>query len=91
LSGWKLPLAVVVGSVSIPLAAAFTIACAADHVIAPKLLEQLPLLVRYVLGDPPYNTPELHAECALHNREPSAARRGPSPHRDGGVEVLRIL
>ena len=49
--GWKLHLAVVVGSVWLPLAAEFTIASDADNVIAPKLLEQLPMAVRYVLGD----------------------------------------
>jgi hypothetical protein len=49
--GWKLHLAVVVGSVWMPLAAEFTIASDADNVIAPKLLEQLPLAVRYVWGD----------------------------------------
>ena len=38
-----------------------------------------------------YNTPELRAECALHNRELVATRRGPYPHRDGGVEVRRIF
>jgi hypothetical protein len=89
--GWKLHLAVVVGSVWIPLAAEFTIASDADTVIAPALLEQLPLEVRYVLGDTHYNTPELRQECAWHNRELIATRRGPSPHRDGGVEVRRIF
>ena len=48
-------------------------------------------MVRYVLGDTHYNTPELRAECALHNRELVATRRGPYPHRDGGVEVRRIF
>jgi hypothetical protein len=89
--GWKLHLAVVVGSLWIPLAAEFTIASDADNIIAPKLLEQLPLAVRYVLGDTHYNTPELRAECALHNRELVATRRGPYPHQDGGVEVRRIF
>jgi hypothetical protein len=89
--GWKRPLAVVVGSVWIPLAAECTIASDADNVIAPKLLEQLPLAVRYVLGDTHDNTPELRAECALHNRELVATRRGPYPHRDGGVAVRRIF
>ncbi len=89
--GWKLHLAVVVGSIWIPLAAEFTIASDADNVIAPKLLEQLPLEVRYILGDTHYNTPELRQECALHNRELVATRRGPYPHRDGGVDVRRIF
>ena len=80
-----------VGSLWIPLAAEFTIASDADNLIAPKLLEQLPLEVRYVLGDTHDNTPELRQECALHNRALVATRRGAYPHRDGGVEVRRIF
>ena len=49
------------------------------------------MAVRYVLGDTHYNTPELRQECAWHNRELVATRRGPYPHRDGGVEVRRIF
>jgi hypothetical protein len=89
--GWKLHLAVAVGSVWLPLAAEFTPASDADNVIAPKLLAQLPMAVRYVLGDTHYNTPELRQECAVHNRELVATRRGPYPHQDGGVEVRRIF
>jgi Transposase DDE domain len=89
--GWKLHLAVVVGSVWMPLAAEFTIASDADKVIAPKLLEHLPMAVRYVLGDTHYNTPEWRQECALHNRELVTTRRGRYPHRDGGVDVRRIF
>ncbi len=44
--GWKRHLAVVVGSIWMPLAAECTIASDADNLIAPKLLEQLPLMVR---------------------------------------------
>jgi hypothetical protein len=89
--GWKLHLAVVVGSVWMPLAAEFTIASDADKVIAPKLLEHLPMAVRYVLGDTHYNTPEWRQECAWHNRELVTTRRGRYPHRDGGVDVRRIF
>jgi hypothetical protein len=89
--GWKRHLAVAVGRVWLPLAAECTIASEADNGIAPKLLEPLPLEVRYVLGDTHDNTPEWRAECALHNRELIATRRGPSPHRDGGVAVRRIF
>ena len=89
--GWKLHLAVVVGSVWIPLAAEFSIASDADNLIAPKLMEQLPLEVRDILGDTHYNTPELREECARCNRELVATRRGPYPHRDGGVEVRRLF
>ena len=44
--GWKLHLAVVVGQFWMPLAAELTIASAADNLIAPLLLEPLPLEVR---------------------------------------------
>jgi hypothetical protein len=89
--GWKLHLAVTLGRVWIPLAAEFTPAHAPDNVIAPRLLRELPLAIRYVLGDQPYNTPELRAECVLHNRERVATRRGKYPHADGGVEVRRLF
>ena len=44
-----------------------------------------------MLGDTHDNTPELRAEGAWHNRELVATRRGPSPPRDGGVDVRRIF
>ena len=37
------------------------------------------------------NTPEWRQACAWHHRELVATRRGPYPHRDGGVEVRRIF
>ena len=89
--GWKLPLAVVVGSVWSPVAAECTIASDADHVLAPKLLEPVPMAVRYVLGDTHDNTPDWRAACPWHNRELVATRRDPYPHRDGGVEVRRMF
>lgn len=79
------------GSVWIPLAAKLTTASRADSEIAPRLLEQLPVEVRYVLGDTHDNTPELRDECGLHHRELVATRRGPYPYRDGGVEVRCIF
>jgi hypothetical protein len=89
--GWKLHLAVSIGSLWIPLAAEFTVAKVSDSEIAPLLFTQLPAEVRYVLGDQQYNTPELRAECGRHNRELVATRRGAYPHTDGGVEVRRIF
>lgn len=89
--GWKLHLAVTIGRLWIPLAAELTPANEADNVIAPRLLRELPMEVRYVLGDQHYNTPQLRVECALHNRELVATRRGTYPHTDGGVEVRRIF
>ena len=89
--GWKLHLAVSIGRYWIPLAAEFTPANVADSALAPLLFVHLPAEVRYVLGDQHYNTPDLRAECARHNRELVATRRGPYPHTDGGVEVRRVF
>src|SRR5512144_1175590 len=89
--GWKLHLAVTIGRLWIPLAAEITPANEADKVIAPRLLRELPMEVRDVLGDQHYHTPALRAECALHNRELGATRRGTYPHTDGGVEVRRLF
>jgi hypothetical protein len=49
--GWKLPLAVSVGSVWSPWAAELTAANTADHEVAPPVLAPLPAEVRDVLGD----------------------------------------
>jgi hypothetical protein len=89
--GWKLHLAVTVGSVWIPLAAELTVANRGDNEEAPLLLEQLPEEVRYVLGDTHYNTPELRQACHQRGWELVATRRGPYPHRDGGAEVRKVF
>jgi hypothetical protein len=89
--GWKLHLAVTVGSVWIPLAAELTVANQGDNKVAPLLVEQLPGEVRYVLGDTHYNDPDLRRRCHQRGCELVATRRGPYPHRDGGVEVRKIF
>jgi Transposase DDE domain len=89
--GWKLHLAVSVGSVWIPLAAELTPANVADNTVAPRLLEPLPAEVRYVLGDTHYNDPEVRQQCEQSNRALVATRRGAYPHHDDGVEVRRIF
>jgi Transposase DDE domain len=89
--GWKLHLAVSIGSLWIPVAAEFTLANVADSEVAPLLFTQLPAEVRYVLGDQHYNTPELRTAGGRHNRELVAPRRGVYPHTDGGVEVRRVF
>jgi hypothetical protein len=89
--GWKLHLAVTVGAIWIPLAAELTVANRGDNEVAPSLLMQLPGEVRYVLGDTHYNDPELRQQCHRRNCELVATRRGPYPHRDGGVEVRKIF
>jgi DDE family transposase len=89
--GWKLPLAVTVGAVWIPLAAELTVANRGDNEVAPWLLMQLPGEVRYVLGDTHYNAPELRHQCHQRGCELVATRRGPYPHRDGGVAVRKVF
>jgi DDE family transposase len=89
--GWKLHLAVSVGSVWIPLAAELTPANTADNTIAPQLLAPLPAEVRYVLGDTHYNDPEVRTLCEQSNRALVATRRGAYPHHDAGVDVRRIF
>lgn len=89
--GWKLHLAVSVGSVWIPLAAELTAANTADNAIAPLLLAPLPAEVRYILGDTHYNAPDVRTLCEQANRALVATRRGAYPHHDDGVEVRRIF
>jgi hypothetical protein len=89
--GWKLHLAVSVGSVWSPLAAELTPANVADNTVAPRLLEPLPAEVCYVLGDTLYNDPEVRQQCEQSNRALVATRRGAYPHHDDGVEVRRIF
>jgi hypothetical protein len=89
--GWKLHLAVTVGSVWIPLAAQLTVANTDDATIAPLLLAQLPAEVRFVLGDTHYNDTDLRADCERTERVLVATKRGKHPHTDDGVEVRRIF
>jgi hypothetical protein len=89
--GWKLHLVTTVAAVWIPLAAELTPANVADNEQAPTLLRELPVEVRYVLGDTSYNDPALRTLCAAGDRELVANYRGAYPHTDGGVEVRRIF
>jgi Transposase DDE domain len=89
--GWKLHLAVSVGSVWIPLAAELTTANTADNTVAPQLLAPLPAEVRYILGDTHDNAPEVRSLCEQSNRALVATQRGAYPHHDDGVEVRRIF
>ena len=89
--GWKLHLACTVASIWIPLAAKLTAANTHDNVPAPDLITQLPIEVRYVLGDNHYNAPELQTCCDLSNRLLVASGRRPYPHDDPGVDVRRIF
>ncbi len=89
--GWKLHLAVVVGTVWIPLAAELTVANTDDAAVAPRLLAQLPAQVRYILGDSHYNDADFRADCERDNRLLVATRRGKHPSTDDGVDVRRIF
>lgn len=89
--GWKLHLACTVASVWIPLAAQLTAANEADNEIAPALIEQLPLEVRFLLGDTHYNTPEIRHQCQRDDRLLVATKRGAYPHDDTGVKVRQIF
>jgi hypothetical protein len=82
---------VTVGSVWIPLAAGLTVANRADNEVAPLLLAQLPGEVRSVLGDTHYNDPDLRQRCHRRGCELVAMRRGPYPHRDGGMDVRKVF
>ncbi len=89
--GWKLHLVTTVAAVWIPLAAELTPANVADNEQAPTLLREIPVAVRYLLGDTQYNDPALRMLCAACDRELVTTRRGAYPHTDGGVEVRRIF
>jgi hypothetical protein len=89
--GWKLHLAVTVGSLWLPLAAELTVANRGDNEVAPLLLKHLPGETRYVLGDTHYNDPELRQQCHRRGCELVATRWGPYPHGDGGVEVRKVF
>jgi Transposase DDE domain len=89
--GWKLHLVTTVAAVWIPLAAELTPANVADNEQAPALLREIPVDIRYLLGDTHYNDPALRTLCAACDRELVTTRRGAYPHTDGGVEVRRIF
>jgi hypothetical protein len=89
--GWKLHLVVTVAAVWIPLAAEVTPANAADNEVAPRLLPELPPLLRFLLGDTSYDDPALRAVCALADRVLITSKRGAYPHQDDGKEVRRLF
>ena len=89
--GWKLHLICTAARVWIPLAAALTPANAADNVQAPALVTELPLALRFLLGDQHYGDPDLHRLCARGGGVLITPAGGPYPHTDDGVEVRRIL
>ena len=89
--GWKLHLVVTVAAVWIPLAAEVTPANAADNEVAPRLLPELPPLLRFLLGDTSYDDPALRAACERADCVLITSKRGPYPHTDDGKEVRRLF
>ena len=89
--GWKLHIALTLGSVWIPLAARLTPANTADNKVATVLMEALPDEARFVLGDTHYDDDELREACLKDGRFLVTPKRGPYPHTDPGVEVRRIF
>ena len=89
--GWKLHLVCAAGAIWIPLAARLTPAAEADNTQAPALLRELPLELRFLLGDQHYRDPDLEDLCAQRGCVLVTPMGGPYPHTDTGVEVRRIL
>jgi len=89
--GWKLHIISVVASVWMPLMADLTPANIADNEMAPALIHELPLEVRFLLGDRHYNAPNVQVECAQSQRMLVTSRYGRYPHTDPGVEVRRVF
>lgn len=92
--GWKLHLVCTAAAVWIPLAADLTAANAADNERALALIRELPLELRFLLGDQHYRDGALEDQCALRGCVLVTTRAGkghPYPHTDPGVEVRRIL
>jgi hypothetical protein len=89
--GWKLHLVTTVAAVWIPLAAELTPANRADSELAPRLVAQLPVEARFVLGDRHYNAPDVRMACEQTQRILVAAQYGRYPHTDDGVEVRRLF
>jgi len=89
--GWKLHLVVTVAAVWLPLAAELTPANAADNEVAPRLLAELPPLLRVLLGDTAYDDHALHERCAAGGHLLITSKRGAYPHTDAGVEVRRVF
>jgi hypothetical protein len=89
--GWKLHLVTVVAEVWIPLAAQLTPANYDDSTAAEELVAELPLEVRYLLGDQHYNTPSLHALGARQGWQVVATHRGRRPKSDMGREVRKVF
>jgi Transposase DDE domain len=88
--GWKLHVVSVV-AVWFPVAAVLTAANVAESDAAAQLLREVPVAVRFVLGDRHYNTSELRQICERDDRLLVTTKYGRYPHTDDGVPVRRIF
>jgi hypothetical protein len=91
---WKLHVVCTAAAVWIPRAAALTAANAADNEHAPALIRELPLALRFLLGDQHYRDGALQDQDELRNYLLVTTRTGtghPYPHTDPGLAVRRIL
>ena len=89
--GWKLHVACTAGTVWLPLAADLTAAPEADNVVAPRLIRELPVDLRFLLGDQHYRDAALTTQCAARSCVLVVPTGGHYPHTDDGVEVRRVL
>ena len=91
--GWKLHFACAVTSFWLPLAAELTVANTYDAKMAPALIQQLPVEVRYILGDHHYNDEagEVLTCCRSSDRFLITSQAGPYPHKGDGVMVRQIF
>lgn len=89
--GWKLHVVCTVGGVWVPLAADLTTAPEADTACAPALIRELPLDLRFLLGDQHYRDPNLDAPYALRTCRLIVPKGGSYPYSDAGAEVRRVL
>ncbi|BCM88366.1 hypothetical protein IAD21_00197 [Abditibacteriota bacterium] len=88
--GWKLHLSVSCGAVWIPLAAELTPANCPDNEVAPRLVDELPLQVRFVLGDTHYNAPNVRERCELGGQTLIASGYGAYPRPESPLNSQAV-
>lgn len=99
--GWKLHVTATVGDIWIPLSARLTIANVHDGSIGQEMVSELPVGVRFVLGDQhrempsghflDYRTEEMESACHVRGMDLVATRGGKYPHTDVGKQVRGIF
>jgi hypothetical protein len=89
--GWKLHVLCAAGPVWLPLAADLTCATTADNTVAPALLREAPLDLRFLLGDQHYRDAVLAEGCAHRGCHLIVPTGRTYPHTDPGVAVRRLL